>query len=425
MRNARQQIIKVVYIGSERCQKMAVYGYEVIDKAGKTSKGSIDADSVGAARAELKRQNLTVVNISEQNALTKDINIEIGGKPTMRDLSVFCRQFVSMTRAGVSILEAMKMLCEQTENSRLKKALQEVRASMEKGEPLAESLAQFPKIFPGIMVNMVAAGEASGSLDTSLDRVATQLERSSKTQALVKKAMIYPIVLMVVAIAVVIVMLVFVIPQYSSMFETLDTELPAITQAVLVASDFIKAKWYLLIAGVLIFVFGLKTFAGTNTGKHVFGKLAIVLPGVKDLTIKSAASSMARTMSTLMAAGVPMVEAVEIVSNTMTNIWFKEALVDAKEQIGLGVPFSRPLEDCGLYPPMVYHMVRIGEESGAIEDMLDKLADYYDEEVEMAVQSLMAVMEPAIIIVLAGIVGVLIGSVLAPMMKMYEALDNI
>lgn len=404
---------------------MAVYGYEVIDKAGKTSKGSIDADSVGAARAELKRQNLTVVNISEQNALTKDINIEIGGKPTARDLSVFCRQFVSMTRAGVSILEAMKMLCEQTENSRLRKALEQVRVSMEKGEPLAESLAKEPKIFPGIMVNMVAAGEASGSLDTSLDRVATQLERSSKTQALVKKAMVYPVVLMIVAIVVVIVMLVFVIPQYSTMFESLDTELPAITMGVLAASDFIKAKWYILIAVVLAVVFGIKTFAGTNTGKHVFGKLAIVLPGVKDLTTKSAASSMARTMSTLMAAGVPMVEAVEIVASTMTNIWFKEALLDAKDQIGLGVPFSRPLEDCGLYPPMVYHMVRIGEESGAIEDMLDKLADYYEEEVEMAVQSLMAMMEPMIIIVLAGIVGVLIASVLAPMMKMYEALDNV
>lgn len=404
---------------------MAVYGYEVIDKAGKTSKGSIDADSVGAARAELKRQNLTVVNISEQNALTKDINIDIGGKPTARDLSVFCRQFVSMTRAGVSILEAMKMLCEQTENARLRKALEQVRVSMEKGEPLAESLAKEPKIFPGIMVNMVAAGEASGSLDTSLDRVATQLERSSKTQALVKKAMVYPIVLMVVAIVVVIVMLVFVIPQYSSMFEQLDTELPAITQAVLTASDFIKAKWYILIAIVLVVVFGTKTFAGTNAGKHVFGKLALVVPGVKDLTTKSAASSMARTMSTLMAAGVPMVEAVEIVANTMTNIWFKEALLDAKEQIGLGVPFSRPLEDCGLYPPMVYHMVRIGEESGAIEDMLDKLADYYEEEVEMAVQSLMAMMEPMIIIVLAAIVSVLIASVLAPMMKMYEALDNV
>lgn len=404
---------------------MAVYGYEVIDKSGKSSKGSIDADSVGAARAELKRQNLTVVNISEQNALTKDINIDIGGKPTARDLSVFCRQFVSMTRAGVSILEAMKMLCEQTENKRLKKALEEVRVSMEKGEPLAESLAKEPKIFPGIMVNMVAAGEASGSLDTSLDRVATQLERSSKTQALVKKAMIYPVVLMIVAVVVVIVMLVFVIPQYASMFETLDTELPAITKGVLTASDFIKAKWYLLAGGAFAVVFGIKTFAGTNTGKHVFGKLAIVLPGVKDLTIKSAASSMARTMSTLMAAGVPMVEAVEIVAGTMTNIWFKEALLDAKDQIGLGVPFSKPLEDCGLYPPMVFHMVRIGEESGAIEDMLDKLADYYEEEVEMAVQSLMAMMEPMIIIVLAAIVGVLIASVLAPMMKMYEALDNV
>lgn len=404
---------------------MAVYGYEAIDKTGKASKGSIDADSLNAARSELKRQNLTVVNIAEQNALTRDINIDIGGKPTARDLSVFCRQFVSMTRAGVSILEAMKMLCEQTENKRLQKALEVVRVSMEKGEPLAESLAKEPKIFPGIMVNMVAAGEASGSLDTSLDRVATQLERRSKTQALVKKAMVYPIVLMVVAIAVVIVMLVFVIPQYSTMFESLDTELPAITQAVLTASDFIKAKWYLLIAGVLALVFGIKGFAGTDLGKHVFGKIAISLPGVKELTVKSAAASMARTMSTLMAAGVPMVEAVEIVANTMTNIWFKEALLDAKEQIGLGVPFSQPLEDCGLFPPMAYHMVRIGEESGSVEDMLDKLAEYYEEEVEMAVQSLMAMMEPLIIVVLAAIVSVLIASVLAPMMKMYEALDNV
>ena len=404
---------------------MAVYGYEAIDKAGKTQKGSIDAESVGAARAELKRQNLTVVNVSEQSVLTKDINIDLGGKPTPRDLSVFCRQFVSMTRAGVSILEAMRMLCEQTENKKLQKALDEVRANMEKGEALAESLAQFPKVFPSIMVNMVAAGEASGSLDISMDRVATQLERTSKTQALVKKAMVYPIVLMIVAVVVVIVMLVFVIPQYAEMFETLDTDLPAITQAVLTASDFIKAYWYLIILVVGSVAFGIKTFAGTDAGKHVFGKLVLMLPAFKNLTVKSAASSMARTMSTLMGAGVPMVEAVDIVANTMSNVWFKEALQDARDQIGLGVAFSVPLEQCGLYPPMVYHMVRIGEEAGSIETMLDKLADYYDEEVEMAVQSLMAAMEPAIIIVLAGIVGVLIASVLAPMMKMYEALDTL
>lgn len=404
---------------------MAAYGYEAVDKTGKTLKGSVDAESVGAARAELKRQNLTVVNISEQSVLNKEINIDLGGKPTPRDLSVFCRQFVSMTRAGVSILEAMRMLCEQTENKKLQKALEEVRANMEKGEGLAPSLAMFPKVFPSIMVNMVAAGEASGSLDTSLDRVATQLERSSKTQALVKKAMVYPIVLMIVAVVVVIVMLVFVIPQYAEMFEELDTELPAITQAVLTASDFIKAYWYMIVLVVGGVAFGIKAFAGTDAGKHVFGKLALTLPAFKNLTVKSAASSMARTMSTLMGAGVPMVEAVDIVANTMSNIWFKEALQDARDQIGLGVAFSVPLEECGLYPPMVYHMVRIGEEAGSIETMLDKLADYYDEEVEMAVQSLMAAMEPAIIIVLAGIVGVLIASVLAPMMKMYEALDSL
>lgn len=404
---------------------MAVFGYEVIDKAGKITKGSIDADSIEMAKIDLKRQGLTLLNITEQTVLTRDLDIDIGGKPTPRDLSVFCRQFVSMTRAGVTIVEAMKMLCEQTENKKLKKALGEVRVNMEKGESLADSLAQHPKVFPGIMVNMVAAGEASGSLDKSLDRVATQLERSSKTQALVKKAMIYPIVLLIVAFAVVIVMLVFVIPQYADMFETLDTELPAITVATLAASEFIQAKWYIIAAIVIAAVLGIRAFAATDAGKHLFGKLAITIPAIKDLTVKSAASSMARTMSTLMAAGVPMIEAVEIVANTMTNVWFKEALMAARDQIALGVAFSRPLEDCGLFPPMVYHMVRIGEEAGAVEDMLDKLADYYDEEVEMAVQSLMAVMEPLIIVVLAGIVGVLLMAVLSPMMKMYEALDSI
>ena len=315
---------------------MAVYGYEVIDKSGKITKGSINADSIEMAKMDLKRQGLTLVKIVEQTALTRDINIDFGSKPTARDLSVFCRQFVSMTRAGVTIVEAMKMLCEQTENKSLKKALEEVRVSMEKGESLADSLAQHPKIFPGIMVNMVAAGEASGSLDKSLDRVATQLERNSKTQALVKKAMIYPIVLLVVAIAVVIVMLVYVIPQYSDMFTTLDTELPAITVMTLAASEFIQRKWYLILAVVVGGVMGIKAFAGTNAGKHVFGKMAISLPGIKDLTIKSAASSMARTMSTLMAAGVPMIEAVEIVSSTMGNVWFKEALLMARDQIALG-----------------------------------------------------------------------------------------
>lgn len=404
---------------------MATYGYEVLDKEGKIKKGSLDADSMEKVRADLKAQGMTVVSLTEQSMLTKDIEIDIGGKPTNRDLSIFCRQFVSMTKAGVTIVEAMKMLCEQTENKKLRKALEDVRVNMEKGESLANSLSQHPKIFPSIMINMVSAGEASGSLETSMERVATQLERSSKTQALVKKALIYPIVLLVVALVVVVVMLVFVIPQYSTMFEEMDTELPGITLAVLSASEFIQKWWYILLALLVGIILAFRYFGTTNMGKHVYGKLALMMPGVKELVVKSAASSMARTMSTLMGAGVPMVEAVEIVANTMTNIWFKEALLEARDQIMLGVPLSRPLESCGLFPPMVYHMVRIGEESGATEDMLDKLADYYEEEVEMAVQSMMAVMEPMIIIVLAAIVGTLVAAVLSPMMKMYEAMDNL
>ncbi len=404
---------------------MATYGYEAVDRSGKIVKGSMEANNLDLAKAELKKQGLTVVNLSEQSMLTKDINIDLGGKPTSRDLGVFCRQFVSMTKAGVSILEALKMLCEQTENKKLQKALLQVRVDVEKGETLADSMAAHPKVFPSIMINMVAAGEASGSLETSFERVATQLERNNKTQALVKKAMIYPIILFLVAIAVVIVMLVVVIPSYATIFEDLDTELPGITLAVLAASNFIRKWWYLLLAAVVGLVLAFRAFALSNTGKHVFGKLALSIPAIKNLVVKSASSLMARTLSTLMGAGVPMVEAVDIVSNVMSNIWFKEALQEVKSQVILGTPLSQPLEECGLFPPMVYHMVRIGEESGNIEEMLDKLADYYDEEVEMAVQSLMAAMEPMIILVLAAIVGTLIASVLAPMMKMYEALDNL
>lgn len=404
---------------------MASYGYEAIDKTGKEVKGSIEAETMEKARTDLKGQGMTVLNLTEQNALTKDINIDFGGKPTARDLSVFCRQFVSMVRAGVTILDALKMLADATENKKLKKAIQEVRISAEKGESLADSLAQHPKIFPSLMINMVAAGEASGSLDKSMERMAVQFERSNKTKSMVKKAMTYPIVVCIVAIAVVIVMLVVVIPNYASMFADMGSELPGITLAVMAASDFVKEKWILLIIIVAALAFGFVNFKASNTGKHVMGKLALKVPAVANLVTKSASAQMARTLSTLMGAGVPLVEAVEIVSRTMENVWFKEALENAKDEIVIGRPLSEPLQTCGLFPPMVYHMVRIGEETGNTEEMLDKLADYYEEEVEMAVQTLMAALEPAIIIVLAGIVGVLIGACMAPMLKLYQDLGNL
>ncbi len=404
---------------------MASYGYEAVDKTGKIVKGSIEADNEEKAKAEIKQQGLTLMEIKAQSALTKDINIQIGGKPKPRDLSVFCRQFVAMTKAGVSILEALRMLSEQTENQKLREATDGVRVSVEKGETLARSLAEYPKVFPSLLVNMVAAGESSGSLDVALERMAVQFEKSAKTKSLVKKAMIYPAVLCIVMVAVVIVMLVVVIPNYVNMFADMDAELPGITKAVMVASDFIIGKWFILVPAIVVIVLAIRAFAKTDAGRHVFHGLKLKIPAMKNLEVKSASAMMARTLSTLMAAGVPLIEAVDIVANTMENVYFKEALDNCKNEIIIGQPLSRPLEECGLFPPMVYHMTRIGEEAGNTEEMLTKLADYYDEEVEMAVQSLMAAMEPAIIVVMAGVVGVLIGACMAPMLSMYEALDNL
>lgn len=404
---------------------MAAFGYVAVDKTGKEVKGTIDAENIEAVRQQIKQRELTVISIKEQGVLSKDINLDFSKKPSTRDLGVMCRQFVSMNRAGVTLIETLKMLAEQTENKKLQAAIKDIRVNVERGESLASAMAMHKNIFPGLMINMVSAGEASGNLDTALERVSEQLEASAKTQAMIKKAMIYPIAVCVVAIAVSIVMLVVVIPNYSTMFEDLGTELPGITKMYVAMSDFLIGYWFLIIPVVIAVIVGIMMFSKTDAGKHVFGKLAIKIPILGNLTVKSASSMTARTLSTLLGAGVPLIEAVDIVSGVVSNIYFREALQNAKSEITIGMPLSRPLEESGLFPPMVYQMIRIGEEAGNTEEMLDKLADYYDEEVEMAVQSLMAAMEPMIIIVLAVVVGGLIAACMAPMLTMYSALDNL
>ncbi len=404
---------------------MPSYAYEAIDNNGKILKGSLEADDEASVKAELKRQGITPVSIKEQSALNKDINIDIGGKPTTRDLSVFCRQFVAMFKAGVSMIDAMKMLTEATENKKLKKAAEEVRISVEKGESLSMAFGEHPKIFPPIMVNMTAAGEASGSLDIAMDRIALQLDKSNRTKAAIKKAMMYPIIVFIVMIAVVIVMLVKVIPAYSVMFEDLETDLPAITKAVQAVSDFLINYWYIVVPALIAIIIAIAVFNKTDTGKHVTGKIALSIPAIKQLVVKTASAQMARTLSTLIGSGIPLVEAVDIAADVMGNVYFKEALHTAKDEITIGQPLSRPLEEAKLFPPMVYNMVRIGEETGRTEEMLEKLAEYYEEEVEAAVATMMAALEPIIIIVLAAIVGVIVGACMAPMLKMYQALDQL
>lgn len=291
---------------------MASWGYVAIDKSGKEVKGSREADSKEQAVRELKGQGLIVLEITEQNVLTRDIRFDFGGRPTPRDLAVFSRQFASITRAGVTMIHTLNMLAEQTENARMRKAIQLVRADVEKGESFSDSLARHPKIFPGLLVQMARAGEVSGSLETAMERMAVQFERSAKTQALIKKAMIYPILVALVAVAVIIAMLAFVVPRYMEMFENLGAELPGITLFVVSMSGFITGRWYLIIPAVGAAAAALKVWGKSSQGQHVTGRIALKLPMVKNLSMKSASSQMARTLSTLLTAGVPLVEAVEI-----------------------------------------------------------------------------------------------------------------
>lgn len=404
---------------------MASYGYEAIDKVGRSKKGSIEADTIEIARAQLKAKDLVIIDIKEQSLLTKDLNISIGGYPKARDLSVFCGQFVSMLRAGVAIIEALKLLEEQTECVKLKEATKKVRNDVETGETLADSIAKHPKVFPELMVNLVRSGEASGSLDIALSRMGLQFEKTARTKALIKKAMIYPIMVGIVAVALIVIMLVVVIPKYEAMFKDLGTDLPGITVAMVNASNFLTTYWFFVVPAIIGIVILIKIWSKTDSGKHVLHKFILKFPVSKKLVTKKSSALMARTLSTLLGAGVPLLEATEIVSTTMENVYFKEALEMAHEEVMIGQPLSIPLEDAGVFPPMVYHMVRIGEESGNVEEMLDKLAEYYEEEVEMEVQSMMAALEPIIIIVLAAIVGLLVAACFAPMLKMYSALDNL
>ena len=406
---------------------MGNFSYVAVDnKTGKQIKGSMDADDIQLVYSNIKARGLTAVSVKEESALTKDIEIGfLQKKVSTRDLSVFCRQFVSIITAGVTIIDALEMLSEQTENKKLAAAIITTKESIQKGGTLAGALREQKEVFPEMMTDMVAAGEASGSLEVAFDRVATQLEKDAKLGGMMKKAMIYPCVVGIVAVGVVIVMLTFVIPNYVDMFAGMDMELPFLTRMVMAMSNFVIHYWYILIVVVVAAVVGINTFKKSIPGKEFFGKLAMKLPIISNMTVKSASSRFARTLSTLLYAGMPMMDALDIVADTMSNIWFERAIRTAREEVAKGVNLSVPIKDCGIFPPMVYHMIGIGEETGDIESMLEKLADYYDEEVELATQSMMAALEPMIIIILALIVGVLIGAVMSPMLAMYQGMDGL
>lgn len=403
---------------------MAEFVYKAIDKNGAEKKGNIEAETLEEVYSKLKNEGLTPVDVSKATLLNKELSIDIG-KIKPRDMSVFCRQLVSMIGAGVTIIDALAMLEEQTENKKLSKAIGGARAEIEKGETLSRALSKFPDAFPDIMVKMVAAGEASGKLEVSFERLSEHFEKSARLNGLIKKASVYPIVVSVVAVVVVIVMLTQVVPSFTDMFADMDMELPAITLAVVAASNFLQERWYVVLFVVVVVVVGIRMFLQTENGKVFFARLARTMPLFGELTIKSASSNFSRTLSTLICSGLTMVEALTIVSETMNNYLYRKKVEEIRDEVVKGVPLSEPLLADDMFPPMVGHMTRIGEETGQIDDMLTKLADYYDEEVEMTTQTVMAAVEPMIILALAGVVIVIIAAVMSPMITMYGSMDSI
>ena len=405
---------------------MATYAYVIATAAGKEQKGSLQADTLEKAVAELKKAGHTVISIQEAGALGQEVQLSIfKRKPKARDMSVFCRQFVSIVDAGVPVLSALEMLGEQTENAILRAAIVGCKRSIEKGSALADAMREYPKVFTGIFITLVEAGEASGNLSNSFARMADQFEKQTKLNNMVKKATIYPVVLMIVTVVVVIILLAKVVPTFESMLADLGTDLPGVTKFVLACSAFVQSKWWLLLALVVGAVFGIRAFQKTENGQYAFGRLQMKLPLFGKLALKTASARFARTMSTLLSAGIPMIDALEITANTMSNVLYRDAILDARDDVAMGTTLSEPLKRQGRFPALMHHMVGIGEETGNIDGMLTKLADYYDEEVEATTAQVAAAMEPAIIIVMAVIVGTIVMAVMLPMASMYSALDNL
>ena len=404
---------------------MESFSYKAVSAAGKDVKGSVEAESREEAARKIKEQGLVPVSIGKQGALDKDVNIPIfkGKKIPARDMSVFCRQFASILKAGVSVINALEMLAEQTENKKLKEAIVNTQSNVEKGESLSDSMRQ-NDAFPSILIDMVRAGEASGSLENSLTRMAIQFEKDAKLNGIVKKAMMYPIVLICVMIGVVIVMLTFVIPSFMTMFEDLDSELPVTTRAILAMSNSLKNYWYIYIIVVVGAVVGIQMYKRTDNGKHNLDKLKLKIPVFGLLQTKSACASFARTMSTLLQAGMPMIDALEISASTMKNVLFYDGLEKVKNGVSLGLPLSNQLKATGLFPAMVVHMVGIGEETGNVEEMLTNSATYYEEEVEVQTQTLTSLMEPIIIVLMAFVVVLLIMAIYQPMIQLYNTLGS-
>jgi len=394
---------------------MATFSYTARAAKGELKSATIEATSREEAISQLRKQRLNVIKIDEQQKRKKP------GKVSMRDIVIFTRQFSTMINAGLPLVQAMGILAEQSENPSLREITKQVVFDVESGNTVADALRKHPSAFSELYVNMVAAGEAGGILDTILMRLAVFMEKNDALIRKVKGAMIYPGVIMTVAAGAIIVLLVFVIPTFQKMFAEAGIALPLPTQIVIGMSQALQSYWWAVILAVVGIVYSVKKYYATNDGKLVIDRLMLKAPVLGDVLRKSAVSRFTRTLGTLIGSGVSILDGLEITAKTSGNRVIQDAIMESRASIAGGETISAPLKKSQVFPPMVISMINVGEQTGGLDEMLTKIADFYDEEVDAAVSGLLSLMEPVMIVFLGVVVGGMVVAMYLPIFDMVNA----
>lgn len=401
---------------------MPVYVAKGRNRLDRVVKEEVEAININAARSILQKRHITVSSIKEK---PKDLFANIGfmqPKVKQSDIILFCRQFSTMIDAGLPIIQCLEILYSQQENPTFKKMLKQIKESVESGSTFADSLKKYPKEFDDLFVNMIAAGETGGILDTILRRLSAYLEKAAKLKAQIKGAMTYPIITLIIAAVVVGVIMVFVIPVFEDMFKGLGGNLPTPTQIVVSMSRAIKSNIIYIIGGIIAFIFTFKRIYRSEKGKIVLDDIFLKMPVFGMLLRKAAVSRFTRTMGTMLSSGVSILDALEIVAKTSGNKTIEKAVYGVRSGISEGRTMAEPLNESGVFPPMVCQMIAIGESTGALDAMLEKIADFYDEEVDQAVENMTAMIEPFMLVFLGVVIGGLVIAMYLPIFKMAGAI---
>jgi type IV pilus assembly protein PilC len=398
---------------------MAAFAYSAINAEGLALDGEIHAPDTEAAREQLRVRGLLAERLEELPASGEEGVRTVFKKVKPKTLQIFSRQFATMVEAGLNVVGSLVILEQQTEDPYFASVVRELRADVEGGLLLSQAMARHPKIFDRLYVSMVEAGEAAGILDTVLDRVAYQIEKATQLKRRVKGAMMYPTMVLLFATLVLIGLLMFLVPVFVRIFATLNGELPTLTQYVVNVSNVLRHGWYIIFPGAIATFFGIKKLKRTEQGRQLWDRIKLKIPmKIGDVVTKVTMARFSRTLSTLVAAGVDIIKSLEITGQTAGNWVIEDALAGVRAKVHQGVPIAQPLIENEIFPPMVSQMVKIGEETGELEKMLAKIADFYEDEVDAAIQTLTSIIEPVMMILVGAMVGVIVISMYLPMFKM-------